>query len=93
MPKVSKVMKVMKVMMGEVMEVGEVVSWKHRAMVERVGHAKAVWAAEALHATSAVHPAKAVRGLPCRPSSSGPTSLARQAPPPQQHIRSLFCGA
>ena len=37
MPKVSKVMKVMKV--------GEVVSWKERAMVERVGHAKAVWTA------------------------------------------------
>ena len=33
---------------------------------------------------------------PCyayRPSSSGPTSLARQASPPRQRIQSLFCGA
>ena len=33
---------------------------------------------------------------PCyayRPSSSGPTSPARQAPPPRQRIRLLFCGA
>jgi hypothetical protein len=48
---------VMKVTMGEVMEVGEVVSWKHRAMVERVGHAKVVRAAEAVHTTKAVHAA------------------------------------
>jgi hypothetical protein len=47
---VPEVSKVMKVMMGEVikvMEVSEVVLWKHRAMVEGVGHAKVVWAAEA----------------------------------------------
>ena len=57
MPKVSKV--------TEVMKVGEVVSWKERPMVERVGHAKAVWTAatdtaEAVHTTSAVHAAEAV---------------------------------
>ena len=49
----------------KVVKVSEVVSWKERAMVERVGHAKVVWAdamdaAEAVHTTNAVHTAEAV---------------------------------
>jgi hypothetical protein len=45
---------------NKVMKVSETVSWKDRAMVERVGHAKVVWAAEAMDAAKAAHAAKAV---------------------------------
>jgi hypothetical protein len=57
---VPEVSEVMEVMMSKVMEGSEVVLWKHRAMVERVGHAKVVWAAEVVHAAKAVHTTKAV---------------------------------
>jgi hypothetical protein len=66
-PEVSKVTEAMKVdEVMKVMEAGEVVSWKHRGMIEPMhasqsaGHAKLVWAAEAVHATSAVRTAEAV---------------------------------
>jgi hypothetical protein len=63
----AEVMKVSKTM--KVIEVCETVSWKDRAMVERMdgseptGHTKVVWAAEAMDAAkvahAAVHPADA----------------------------------
>jgi hypothetical protein len=49
-PEVSKVMEVV-----EVMKVGEVVSRKHRAMMERVGHTNVARAADAVHTARAVH--------------------------------------
>lgn len=59
-PEVMKVGEVMKAM-----EVREVMSWKERAVVERMyaspsaGHTKVVWPAEAMGATKAVHAAAA----------------------------------
>jgi hypothetical protein len=56
-----EVMKVSEVM--KAMEVREVVSWKERAMVERMyaspsaGHARVVWPAEIMGTTKAVHAA------------------------------------
>jgi hypothetical protein len=59
---VSEVSKVMKAV--KVMKVGEVVSWKERAVMAEPMHpspsAGHVWAAEAVHTTSAVHAAEAV---------------------------------
>jgi hypothetical protein len=89
-PEVSKVMKAMKAM-----KVGEVVSWKERAMMAECMHASPsaghVWAAEAVHTARAVHAAHHRvgrhhwRGKHCHHDSTSDHYFAEHDNPPDCH--------